>query len=667
MYEENENQFEQLKDLLKQLIERADFQSRILNAILKQIELSVCILDKIASQSCTTLNEIHFQASVQKILKESVTELLEIYKTFNPEATLKYQQLEKIRIQMLKCCPEEKPPTPICTYEPCKADNSGVSEGYLIKSKAFATPVPFDEKPHHPYKMEFILDEEGDDEIKVPTGLFTGHIKPSPQTPHVLDFKDGSFVPGGGLDPVVFRTFTNPGVDNKGWYPPDMSGATAGDVVIMSGNNFVVISMDRGKTFIDIDESTIFAQDKVYGGWGTDRVIHYVPAIDCFVWFKQSYPGTGGTSNVNGKNTENVLKIALASPADIKKFKGGQGAWRRQWDFDSKGFGLNNFWLDYPGISFGDGFLYFGINVFQGIGGTSNLSGHLMFELPLTPLQKGEGFNYQFGFFADTANMYGTPTQNIGNENYWAGHIGNDKIRVFSSKGADNDYSWRDSTVNNWPNNTISSATPDSAKVSNWISVDKRITAATKVNNLIWFAWTASSGDGGHGGVQFPHPHIQIAKVDINQNFKVIEQSQIWNSEHAFAYPSFTTSDHDEVGVSLAWGGGGKYYGNHAVGIMNDFVVWFSEASTITLMRQINATDSAGNPILNPDNTNIKITTSRWGDYVHLRLAYPETRVFGAFGYAVLKDATTGTGDKIDPFYIEFGRNTVINPPPIVK
>ena len=664
MYEENESEFEQLKDLLSKLVEKAALQNRILNAILKQVELSVCILDKIARQSCTTLNEIHFQSTTQRLLKESVTELLEIYKTSNPEATLNYGQMEKIRQQMLRCCPEKEPEKPICVYEPCKPSDTGGNSGYLTKNIGYATPVPFDEHPHPPYKMEFHLDEEGDEEIKVPTGLFTGHIVPSPQTPRVLDFRDGTFAPGGPGDPVVFKTFTNPGVDNKGWYPPDMSGAVSGDVVIMSGNNFVVVSLDRGKTFTDIDETTIFAQDNTYGGWGTDRIIHYVPAIDCFVWLKQSYPGAGGVTNLNGSNVENVLKIAFATPADIKKYKGGKKAWWRQWDFSSKDFGLNNQWMDYPGISFGNGFLYFGINIFQGNGTKSNLTGHLMFELPLAPLPKGEGFNYQYSFFADASNMYGTPTQNIGDENYWAGHIGNDTLRIFSSKGADNTYSWRDRSVKNWPNGAITSATPD---FSNWLSVNNRITAATRVNNIIWFGWTASNGDGGHGGPNFPHAHIQIAKVDVSKDFEVTEQSQIWNSDHAFAYPSFTTSSYDEVGVSLAWGGNKKYYGNHAVGIMNDYVVWYSEASSITLMRQIPAVDSAGNPLTKPDGTPINTTISRWGDYVHLRIAYPETRMFGAFGYAVLADGTAKTGDKIDPFYIEFGRNTVVNPPPVVR
>jgi hypothetical protein len=47
---------------------------------------------------------------------------------------------------------------------------------------------------------------------------------------------------------------------------------------------------------------------------------------------------------------------------------------------------------------------------------------------------------------------------------------------------------------------------------------------------------------------------------------------------------------------------------------------------------------------------------SRWGDYVHVRLAYPDTRFFSAFGYAVLKDATATPPEKMDFLYVEFGR-----------
>ena len=78
-------------------------------------------------------------------------------------------------------------------------------------------------------------------------------------------------------------------------------------------------------------------------------------------------------------------------------------------------------------------------------------------------------------------------------------------------------------------------------------------------------------------------------------------------------------------------------------------IMWFgtSEASSITASCDKSpAVDSAGNPLTKPDGTPINTTISRWGDYVHLRIAYPETRMFGAFGYAVLADGTAKTGDK---------------------
>ena len=47
---------------------------------------------------------------------------------------------------------------------------------------------------------------------------------------------------------------------------------------------------------------------------------------------------------------------------------------------------------------------------------------------------------------------------------------------------------------------------------------------------------------------------------------------------------------------------------------------------------------------------------SRWGDYVHVRLAQPDTRYFSAFGYAVRKNPGATPPDKFDFLYVEFGR-----------
>lgn len=70
--------------------------------------------------------------------------------------------------------------------------------------------------------------------------------------------------------------------------------------------------------------------------------------------------------------------------------------------------------------------------------------------------------------------------------------------------------------------------------------------------------------------------------LEINpSNYSVMSQWQIWNDSYAFTYPSLATNSNGEVGISLGWGGN-SYYGNNAVGILGDFVVWYPELSTIS-------------------------------------------------------------------------------------
>ena len=356
-----------------------------------------------------------------------------------------------------------------------------------------------------------------------------------------------------------------------------MSGAKGGDVVVMSGNLWLKLSVDGGKIFTDLDFTKVFAADSTYGGWAGDQVIHYVPQIDCFVLYVQSTVGAQGTANASNS----VVKVALASPADLKKFKGGKAAWRRQWDFTSDTFGLNS-WLDFPDISYGDAFLNINTNAFtrtyDSAGKSSDtFQGKLFFEFPLKELQAGSGFSFYYAVCTDSLT-YGSPTQNVGDENYWAAHINNSAMRIYSSKGSDANYYWRERNLQaNWPlapldtnkARDIISLAPGGV---DWISEDHRIIGATKVGSILWFAWTGAPGNGGGGGFNFPQGHIQIAKFDIWKDYKFVEQTQVWNPDIAFAYASLTTNSNFEVGISLAWGGG-KSYVSHAAGILGDFVV----------------------------------------------------------------------------------------------
>ncbi|MBI1278785.1 MAG: hypothetical protein GC179_11715 [Anaerolineaceae bacterium] len=608
----------------REFLDQARAQTKLLNDIKTEVELDACLIEKIGHIICQNANEAHRQTQLQTSILKTLETLLEMYKGVHPEQALQLERLAKIQAELNACCPPDEKVDEICHFEPCERGGRFTrGEGYSMKSRGFIEPVPFDQEDHEPWEIVAGTLNEDERLPLVAQGAIVGQLIPSAPTPQVLNFMDGT-VPSGSQAPVTFRTFSNSGISTSIW-PPDMSGAKAGDVVLMSGNLWLKLSVDGGKNFTDLDFTKVFAAEKTYGGWAGDQVIHYVPAIDCFVLYVQS--------KHNGTNpNKNVVKVAFASPTDLKKYSGGKAAWWRQWDFTSDDFGLGDRWMDFPDLSYGDKFLYVFTNTFTG----KDFQGKLFFELPLAEIQAGKGFSFQYALVADTSLVIGSPTQNIAGENYWAAHVDNANMRVYSSKGGDPNYYWRDRKLNaNWPraakDDNVVSAAPDS---TDWISEDHRIIGATRVNNQLWFAWTAASGDGGGGGFKFPQAHIQIAKFDVSQDYKLIEQTQIWNADHAFAYPSLTTNSDNEVGISLAWGGG-KYYGSHAVGILGDFVVWYGEAS---------------------DKTSAKTSPTRWGDYVHVRLAHPDTRFFSAFGYAVLNDASLAPPEKGDYSYVEFGR-----------
>ena len=636
-------------DLLTELLGQAQQQTAHLAEIRTGAQLDICVLEKIASIVCMTANETHRQTLQITALTEAFQSFLEIYKSVHPEQTLQAERLEKMRAEMRKCCPPDETPDLICKYQPC--DRNGgilIGDGYSTKSRAFVDAVQVGED-HEPWEVRSGTLNDHEILPKVPQGPIVGQLVPTASTPRVLDFRSGPAPAGGSQQPVTFRTFTNGSVTNNVW-PPDMSGAKGGDVIVMSGNLWLKLSVDGGKTFTDLDFTKIFAADKTYGGWAGDQVIHYVPSIDCFILYVQSFAGSGANAS------KSIVKVAIATPDDLKKFSGGKQAWRRQWDFTSDTFGLN-FWLDFPDMTYGDAFLYVNTNVFQRTFDSKGkaidtFQGKLFSELPLKEMQAGTGFSFQYGFINESLT-FSSPSQNIQDENYWAAHIDNATMRIYSSKGADPNYSWRERKLNaNWPTASNSKTVKPEDNEDNiigpaldsadWISEDHRILGVTRRLSEIWFAWTAASGNGGAGGFNFPQPHIQIAKFDIAQDYKLIEQAQVWNANNAFAYPSLTTNSNFEVGISLAWGGG-QNYGSHAVGIFGDFVVWYGEASGMT------------SAVLAP---------TRFGDYVHVRLAEPDKRFFSAFGYAVKKDtSTTPPTETPDYLYVEFGREAIAPSP----
>ncbi|WP_026450737.1 hypothetical protein [Aequorivita capsosiphonis] len=626
--EENEKKSESF-ELFKKMLEQSKYQNQLLGSMINYFETITCQLEKISKQTCQSVNELHWQTTIQKKLLKEISTLLEIYKYQKPDAVARIGELEDIKKQLEKCCPSEKDKDRIiCKYKPCiksTKDDSGSHEGFEGK----AIPKKVKDAPYGPIVKVDNPSRPPNNRpgLEVPRGPFKGLISESlGSKPQVMGAADGA------PDPVIFGTYTfNNTVSPASANAADISGAQSGrnnngemPVIMLSGNWYVQYSTDGGQTFTTLNPTTIFP-NTLAGGFCCDQVIQYVPSIDRFIWLLQYSSTTSGN---------NAYRLASASPQDI--IDSNCTAWT-YWDLTSASFNLGTDWMDYPSLSVGNNSLYLSFDVLDSVPDSTADNGLVVVRIPLDEIRDSATINFWYTNPGDSALAWGSNvSQNTGDEVFWGGHIDNSTIRVFSWKENSNTYFWRSVDVNNWPNQTRVSNGPNG---NNWFAKvfpNNAIIGITRKQNEIWMSWMASSGDGGFGGFSFPHPHVQLVKIEIG-SYNMVEQMQIWNPDFAFGYPCLATNTNNEVGIALGWGGGGSLNANSAVGIIGDYVVWYRDGSTWT--------------------------HTRWGDYVSARQAGSDPRLFAGFGYVILQDATTTAGHRFDPYYVLFGRESIINPP----
>ena len=615
---------EEVGQLLKTLIEVELSQNELLTRLSAKLDTALCVLEHISRNTCETLNEAYEQ-----------TELIGVLTECKELCAPPSRELCPPTPKALPCPAEQPGSKPHCTYEPCEPREEG--GGSAVLQAGSALPQRVFGAPYLPAVRTESPDEEANEfpAPDVPIGPFRGFLIPG-ENVKLLDFRSSGGL--GGDDPVVFGKYTIYGKNAtpKSSVAADISGAESGSVVLATANSYISYSTDGGTSFTSLDPTTIF-DNTADGGFCCDQIVHYAPSIDRFIWLMQF--GTGA----NGKNR---LRIAAASPETVASSKCTSWTY---WDLTSDALGITTttadatatppiHWLDYPNMSIGNNFLYISVDNVGNGGASPPTGGRIIVRVPLSEIQAATTIHFGFSDWAKSGLAYGSHvTQNTGDEVYWAGHRNNSTMQVFNCKESSNSYSWRDVGVNNWPNGTPSSIAKDN---NDWLTKDQSfprfgVIGATRRGNEVWFAWTASSGAGASGGFNFPNANIQVVKLDPTSNYKRLDQFAIWNNDYAFAYPALATNDRGEVGIALGWGGK-SFYANSAVGILGDFVVWYPDLSDVS--------------------------TTRWGDFVTAHQATPQTGLFAGFGYTILKDSTTTAGYRFEPFYILFGRNSIINP-----
>jgi len=607
----------------ERLLEEFSYQTDLIGRLLSEARRTNCQLEQVARHTCETHHVLQQQTGLQRALVKLMAYQTEMQRAANPGLA----SILDCKYGIDRCFEIEPcavPPAP-CADTPCP-DPFVLEHGSGESKTGKAGPRRVKDAPYPPVRREDNPNRQPNSrpERNVPTGPFRGILR---RTKGSDLRKAAPGAPGGaGLDFPVWTDDAS--VANASTNAADISGAKAGRVVLMSGNWYLDYSTDSGATFTTLDPTTVFPNN-LAGGFCCDQVLQHAPQIDRFLWLLQYSSGAGGA---------NAYRLAMASPQDV--ITSNCTAWTF-WDLTSASFGLGTDWMDYPSLSLGDGELYLSFDVLDTTADSVADNGLVVVRFSLAEIAAAGTINFRFTTAADSAVAWGSGvSQDTRDEVFWAGHVNNSTLRVFNWRKDSTSYSWRDIAVRNWPNGTLSALGPNGNNWFGWGFPTFAVIGITRRLNELWLAWTASSGDGGSGGFSFPHPHVQVVKINL-ANWTVFEQMQVWNPELAFGYPSFATNSDNEVGIALGWGGrdgsAGSPQANSAVGFMGDFVVWFRDASTWT--------------------------HTRWGDYVTIRRASPETQMFAGFGFVTV-DTTTGAGHRFDPYYVLFGRDRQ-QPPPI--
>jgi hypothetical protein len=392
------------------------------------------------------------------------------------------------------------------------------------------------------------------------------------------------------------------------------SVAVNGNVVFYTGNWYAAVSNDAGRTFQFIDPGGSFKNPKPNSEFCCDQVVHYISKIDTFVWLLQYGPDTG----------DNIQRLAFAKTADVVANK-----WRL-FDITTQSLGVTGAFLDFPDLALSANNLYVTTNIF---GPGNNDFGSAMIRIPFASIASGKPTAQSF-VSMDLQSF--RVAQNCDTTAFFAAHQDTSTLAVFSWKEGQATPVRKSVGVARWlGGNGYISTTPDGRR---WLDrADPRLTGATLAKNELWFAWTVDRNSNHR-----PNPFVQIARIDAT-NLTLLDNVNIFDSNSATAYGALSTNENGEVGISYMIGGG-PLAPSHVVGIL-------------TGVRKDMVVSNGDRGPLDPKNGR-----GEWGDYLTVRRAFPNQKLFAATGFTM-----KGPGDKSNrdatPRFVVFGRAADVGGP----
>jgi hypothetical protein len=396
----------------------------------------------------------------------------------------------------------------------------------------------------------------------------------------------------------------SPGQQNTASSVGEPSVAMNGDVVFYTGNWYAAVSTNGGQSFSFINPASEFATATPPGAaFCCDQVVHYIKALDTFVWLLQYGPDSG----------DNIQRIGFAKTADV-----AAGKWQL-FDLTTAAVGVPGAFIDFPDLAVGANCLYLTTNLF----GTQ--VGSAVVRIPFEGIESGDVHARPF-VSMDYQSF--RVAQNCSTSAYFAAHRDTSTLEVFCWEEAKDAPVPKAIGVARWigGNSGYQSRTPDGGR---WLDrADPRHTGATMAGSELYFSWSVDRGSN-----QRPRPFIQIARLDAS-NLTLLENINIFDNDSATCYGALSTNSDGEVGISYMIGGGPRFP-THVVGILtND-------------RKNVTTSEGARSPV-----------DSQWGDYLTVRRVFPNERLFAATGFTML-GAGNGSNRDATPRFVVFGRASV--------
>ncbi|HEX9030324.1 MAG TPA: hypothetical protein VF834_00680 [Streptosporangiaceae bacterium] len=370
------------------------------------------------------------------------------------------------------------------------------------------------------------------------------------------------------VPPVQIYYRADVGVPAQWADPEEVQVASAGHVVLVSGNDAAFYSTDGGASFAPMSPYTVFGSFQ--GHLCCDMVLRYSPQVQRFFWLLQGNCVPDCRDPASDGNNSYVL--AVSSPSAIRATIAAHLPVERAWHIyrlTRSLFHETSTWFDYPSMAVGDHALYL---TWDRVG-----TGVIMARLNLAQLAAGGDISVYW--FSQNGPTFRRLAQNPGATGYW--------VQNFDDSGAMAavDYLQESSGLMfeaMLPHTAIPDrqcAIGDPSPTCGYRSLTPMgedwtvrvagggVKAATVRGNQLWVGWTASRGYAGQTTDIWPQPHIQYAAFRIpltpldmiatggGLTWPAVLEGNVWNPNVAIVDPAFATSSNGDIGISFEYGG----------------------------------------------------------------------------------------------------------------